>query len=93
MRHARHYAFGGNMHRRSDEAQRAFDQLSQSAQEIIDLAMDRVFDVMDKIPDRVAFTMDDLRGYANAFAQRAREGCQQQTSDWRDDDDPEDALR
>ena len=88
MRH-RHYAFAAwRRHGERIDPVELVDRITGTVQDVIDVALDSMFDVMD----RVDIDPDDLRARAESFAARfaARYG---QPGEWRDDDDPGEALQ
>ena len=88
MRH-RHYAFAAwRRHGERIDPVELVDRITGTVQDVIDVALDSMFDVMD----RVDIDPDDLRARAESFAARFTAGCEQPT-EWRDDDDPGEALR
>ena len=87
MRH-RHHAFAWKRHSGHVDPVELVDRLSGTVQEAIDIALDSLFDVMDKVD----VNPDDVRAraerFATSFASRWGE-----RGEWRDDDDPAEAMR
>jgi len=61
------------------------DRIMVTVQSAVDAALDTLLDVAE----RVNLSGDDLRGYAQQFRTRFDDARRA----WRDDDDPEEALR
>ena len=87
MRHSRSFfeSFSGNKAHRVDIA-RFIDGVTATINDVVDAAMDGMFDVMEAVPFTVDDVQEQLRGARDCYR-----GWRWQ--DWKDNDDPAEAMR